>query len=103
MGKRATVTEGVRRQVLEGHTPKGSLGTLAEIARDHKVSIGTAAAAMGDLQRQGYVRSSTRGYLMADELPGTTKHDEQRAVVTELRNEACRLSELADRLDRAIN
>lgn len=103
MSKRATVTERVRLHVLEGHISKGSLGTLAEIAHEHEVSIGTAAAAMGDLQRQGYVRSSARGYLMADELPGTTKRDEQMAVVAALRKEASQLSELADRLERAIN
>ncbi|GAA1487270.1 GntR family transcriptional regulator [Brachybacterium sacelli] len=103
MGKREIIFDTLRSRIAAEHEPDAHLGSLQAICKEFGVSTGTAVAAMADLQAAGYVYSTQRGgYFMAQTLPSAKPADEQRAVVAALRDEARRLQEMADRLDRTL-
>lgn len=102
MGKREEIAEAMRQKVVSQFKANAHLTSVQDLQDEFGVSIGTAVRAMKDLIESGYVYSNQRGYFMAASLPITEREDEQRAVVAAIRDEARRLHDLADRLDRTI-
>lgn len=99
--KRDHIAETIRARIVAGHNPDKHIASVAGLCDEFDVATGTAVAAMRLLIDAGYVYSDQSGYYIAKSLPATTG-DEQRAVVTALRDEAVRLGRIADRLERTI-
>lgn len=102
MSKWGNIAETLRKRIVADHQPDSHLTSVYAVCEEFKVATGTAVRAMGELQTAGYVYSTHEGYFMAATLPLTEREDEQRAVVSALREEATRLQEIADKLDRTI-
>ena len=102
MTKREKIAETLRERIVSNHQANMHFTSVYAVCDEFNVATGTAVAAMGDLQDAGYVYSNPQGYFMAASLPITEREDEQRAVVAAIRDEARRLQDIADRLDRTI-
>lgn len=109
MSIRETIRATVRARLLDGtYSPGAQLPSLAELGVEFACSEATAVNAMRTLVEDGYVVASRgRGYFAVDPPPAhdgsASREDALREIVADLRREARRLQELADRLDREIS
>lgn len=101
MGSKREVMDTMRSRILSGHYQSGErLPSHAELSREFDVSNNTALWAMRGLADEGYVDvKQGAGSFVAESITKDGRA-EQRAISAALRDEAARLLDLANRLDR---
>lgn len=101
MGSKREVMDAIRARILSGGYERGQrLPSNAELSSEFDVSNNTALWAMRGLADEGYVDvKQGAGSFVAEPITRDGRA-EQRAISAALRDEAARLLDLANRLDR---
>lgn len=101
MGSKREVMDTIRDRIVRGHYQSGErLPSHAELSGEFDVSNNTALWAMRGLADEGYVDVKQGAGSFVAEPIARDGRSEQRAISAALRDEAARLLDLANRLDR---
>lgn len=103
MNKKTQIMNTVRDRIVSNFNPGQRLPGVAEVCDEFDVGTSTAVYAMRALAAEGYVVTRQGdGYFVAEDLPSGERSEGLTDVVIQLREEAKRLSALADRLERLL-